>query len=104
MIPCKLDLTSNPFSNTTILTYEIKLPPSGKKIGFDLLDDEYFTIPYVTDTIPNSLAGHQLSTQDKQNVWIIAINGDELIPAQGALDELNLHQNPRGKSKVNISL
>ena len=53
LIPCKIDLTYNPFSNTKILTYEIKFPPSGKKIGFSLLDDEDFTIHYVTDTISN---------------------------------------------------
>ena len=40
--------------------YEIELPPLGKKVGFNLLDDEDFKIPYITDTIPNSPAGHQL--------------------------------------------
>ena len=51
LIPCELDLTSTPFSDTKNFTYEIELPPSGQKIGFNLLDDEDFTIPYVTDTI-----------------------------------------------------
>ena len=37
-------------------------------------------------------------------MWIIAINGEEPITAQGALDELNLNQTPRGKSKIKISL
>ena len=37
-------------------------------------------------------------------MWIVAINGEEPITAQGALDEINSHQTPRGKSKVNISL
>ena len=45
LIPCKLDPTSTPFSAATIITYDIELPPSGKKIGFNLLDDEDFTIP-----------------------------------------------------------
>ena len=58
-----------------ILTYEIYLPPSGNKIGFNLLHDEYFTIPYVTDTIPNSPVVHKLTTQAKRNLWIISING-----------------------------
>ena len=39
LIPCKLDLTSPPFSDTTIITYDIELPPSGKKVGFNILDD-----------------------------------------------------------------
>ena len=104
MIPCELDLKSTPFSSTKILTYEIELPPAGKKIGFNLLDNAYFTITYVTDTIPNSPAGHQLPTQDKLNVWIIDINREEPITSQGALDELNFHQTLRGKSKVNISI
>ena len=89
MIPCEPYFTSTPFSNTTILTYEIWLPSSGKKIGFNLLDDEDFTILYVTDTIPNSPAGRQLPTQVKHDVWIIDINVKEPITDQGALDELN---------------
>ena len=32
------------------------------------------------------------------------INGEEPITSQGAIDELNRNQNPRGKSKVNTSL
>ena len=45
MIPCKLDPTSTPFSAAAIITYDIELPPSGNKIGFNLLYDEDFTIP-----------------------------------------------------------
>ena len=48
-----LDLKSTPFRDTTIITYEIELPSSGKKVGFHLPDDEDFKIPYITDTIPN---------------------------------------------------
>ena len=74
LIPCEIDLTSTPFSDETIITYEIELPPCGKKVGFNLLNDEDFTIPYITDTTPNSPAGHQLPSQAKRNVWIVAIN------------------------------
>ena len=62
LIPYKLDITSTPFSNTKIVTYEIELPPAGKKIGFNLLDDEYFTVPYFVGTIQNSPTVHQLTT------------------------------------------
>ena len=55
-----IDLTSTQFYDTKNLSYEIELPPYGKKVGYHLLDDEYFTIPNVIDTIPNSPAGHQL--------------------------------------------
>ena len=37
-------------------------------------------------------------------MWIVAINGGEPITAQGVLDELNRHQNPRGKSNIKIIL
>ena len=37
-------------------------------------------------------------------MWIVATNGEEPITAQGVLDELNLHQTLRGKSKIKISL
>ena len=103
MIPCEFDITSTPFCDTTILTYDIYLPPTGKDIGFNLLDDEDFTIPYVTDTIKSSPAGHQLKTQDKKKMLIFSINGEEPITAIDALDELNFHKTPRGKSKVSIS-
>ena len=76
------------------------MPPFGKKVVFNLLDDEDFTIPYITDTIPNSSAGHQLPAQAKRNLWIITINGKEPITDQCARDELNCHQTLRGKSKV----
>ena len=60
-----------------------------------LVDDEDFTIPYITDTIPNPPAGHELPTQAKRNVCIISINGKDPITAQGALDETNHHKTPR---------
>ena len=98
------DLKSTTFSGEKIITYDIELPPSGKKISFNLLDDEDFTIPYITDTIPNSLAGHQLTSQAKRNVWIVSINVEEPITDQVVLDELNFYQTPRGKSNIKISL
>ena len=104
MIPCDLDLKSTPFSDTTIITHKIDFPPSGKKVVFNLLDGEEFTIPYINDTIQNSLDGDQLPSQSKRNLWIIARNCKETITAQGVLDELNCHKSPRGKSKINISL
>ena len=48
----------------------------------------------MTDTIPNFPDGHQLLSQAKRNVWIIAINGEEPITDQGVLDELNINQTP----------
>ena len=82
---------------------KIDLPPSGSKIGFNLLDNEYFTIPYITDTIPNSTAGHQLLSQAKTKVWIVAINGEDTIKAQGVLDKLNHHQTTQSKHKIKIT-
>ena len=87
LIPCKLDLTSTPFRDETMITYDIELPPCGKKVGFNLLDDEDFTIPYITDTTPKFPAGHQLPSQAKRNVWIVAINGEEPITDQGVLGD-----------------
>ena len=86
MIPCELDITSTPFGHTTILTYEIELSHSVKKLGFNLMDGEYFTIPYVIDTTSDSPAGHKLPTQAKKHVWIIDINVEEPITTQGTLD------------------
>ena len=71
---------------------------------FNLLDYEDFIIHYVNDTIPNLPAGYLPSTQDKRNVCIIAIIGENPTTVQSVLDELNCFQTPHGKSKVKISL
>ena len=104
LISCELDLTSTPFHDKTMITYEIELPPSGRKVGFNVLDDEDFKSPSITDTTPNSPSIRHLTAQDKRNVLIIAINGLEPITAQGALDELKHHKNPRGKPKDKIRI
>ena len=63
------------------------------------MDDEDFTIPYITDTIPSSPDSHQLPSQAKRNVLIVTINGEEPITSQGVLDELNRYQTPREKTQ-----
>ena len=68
------------------------------------MDDEDFTIPYVIDTIPNSPTVHQLPKQANKNIFIIAINEEDRITAQGAPDELNYNQTQHGKYEVKISL
>ena len=35
-------------------------------------------------------------------MWIISNNVEETITSQGELDEINFHQNTRGKSKAKI--
>ena len=57
------------------LLHMIDLPPDGKKIGFNLVDGDYFTIPYIIDVIPNSPDGHQLPTQAQKHFWFVIING-----------------------------
>ena len=54
LIPCELDIKSTVFLDTKIITYENQLPLSGRKVGFDLLNDKDFTIQYITDTIKKS--------------------------------------------------
>ena len=104
LIPCELDLKYNLCFDRTIITYEIQLSPSEKKVGFYLLDDKYFTFPYINYSIPNPPSGHQLPLEAKQNVWIIHIHGENPNKTQYALDEINQHQTPHRKSKVKISL
>ena len=80
---CELDFTSTPFCDTTTLTCEIDLPPSGKKIGFNLLDDKKFTFSYILDIIPNSPSGNKLPTQAKKNIWTISINVEGPVTSKG---------------------
>ena len=79
MVPCQLDLTPIPFLDASIITYVIELPPYRKQNGFNLLDVKYFTISYITDTIPNSSYLNKIQTQAKKNVWIIDTNDEETI-------------------------
>ena len=44
LIPFELNLTSTPFSNTTVLTYYIDLPSAGKNVGFNSLNYEDFKL------------------------------------------------------------
>ena len=44
LIPCNIDLKCTSFCDTKIPTYEIDLPSSGERVGFNLLHDECFTI------------------------------------------------------------
>ena len=45
LFPCELDITSTPFFDAINITYEIEVTQFGKRIGFNLLYDENFTIP-----------------------------------------------------------
>ena len=62
MIPCEFDLTSISFHDQINPTRKINLPPVGKRIGFNLLDDKYFTTTYVIGTIINSPANPKIMT------------------------------------------
>ena len=84
MIQCEPDIISNPFSDITVITYEIELFTAGKKIGFNLLDNKDFTILYVSDTIPNSPAGYQLPTQAKTMCG-------SLLSMENSLSQLKAH-------------
>ena len=39
LVPCELDLSSISLGNAKIITYELWFPPTGKKIGFNFMDD-----------------------------------------------------------------
>ena len=93
MLPFELDLKYNTFSDEKKIKYKTELPPYGNKTGFNLFDDDKFTITYIIDTIPNSPAGHQLTTQSKENVRIMAINIEYPIKERGEVDEVQNYQN-----------
>ena len=82
----------------------MELPPNGKNIGFNLLDDEDLTIPYVVDTILYLPAFYQLTTHANKNMWFMDINSEEPMISQGAIDELQRHHNQRVKFKFKASL
>ena len=73
-----------PFLDETIITHKIELPPPVEEIGFNFMDDNEFTIPYIIDIFTNLLTSRQLLTHDKKNVLAVAVNGEEPIPEKGA--------------------
>ena len=87
LVPCEICLTHTPFSDAKMITYEIELTTFGNKIGFNLLDKEDFTIPFIIDEIKNSPDSHQLVTQANNNMWIISKNGEEPIKEKGSLEK-----------------
>ena len=52
------------------------------------MDEDEFNIPYIIDNIPNSQPGHQITTQAKNKLWIIDINGEYPKTAKGSLGKL----------------
>ena len=102
LIPCELDIISTPFCGTKILTYEVELPPDGNKFGINLLDDEDFTIPYVTDIIQDSPAGHPLPTQALKMCGSLILMEKSLSQLKLILTNsiaIKLHvENPRSRS------
>ena len=75
MVRCELDLTSIFFLGT-FNAYEIDLPPSVKKIGFSLLDDEDFTISYNIIKNPNSSTSHKLQHNLRRICGSLLLMGD----------------------------
>ena len=104
LIPYKIDIYYTPFGYIIMISYEIELPPEGKKICLNFMDDNEFTTPYIIETINNLTTYHQFPTQDNKNVWIISINREDPITTKGETDKLEQHQAQSRNSKVNISL
>ena len=73
---CEINRTSTPVSYATFIIYELELTPSENKIGFNMLDGNEFTTPYILDTVTNSPSVCKLPTQAKNNVLIVSINGE----------------------------
>ena len=79
MITYEIDVTSTTFSDTTILTYKIELPPSENEIALNLLHDGGLIIPYVIYSIPNLPASYQLPTQVKKNCGSL-LSMEKILP------------------------
>ena len=99
MIPREPDISSVTFGNAIIITYKIELPSIGAKIFLKLMDDDECTIPYIIDTFFNSPEGNQLTTQAKENVWIVAINREDTITTKGVLDKRQHYHTQREITK-----
>ena len=74
----KLNLTLPHFIMPPLLHMKLSYLLLGEK-GFNLLDDDGFTITYILDMIKNSPGSCQLTTESNNNVSIITINGEETI-------------------------
>ena len=81
----KLNLTLPHLIMPPLLHMKLSYLLLGKK-GFNLLDDDGFTITYIIDTVTNSPGSFQLKTEYNKNVSIITINGEETITEKRALN------------------
>ena len=67
MDPCELEISDTPFSDATIVKYDLELPPLENNIGLKLIYDD-FTIPYILGTIPSSPESHKITYKANNNV------------------------------------
>ena len=90
--------------DSTVLAYDIDLSTPGSKVGFNLMDYDEFIITNIIDTIANYPPGHQILTQAKKIVCIIAINGDKTVITKGLIDEIQRYHTQHSNKKLNIRL
>ena len=73
LVTYELSLSNATFADAKIVKYELALKPLGNKVGLNLMDDEYFIIPYIYNTIPNLPEKIRIAYQKNQNVCIVEI-------------------------------
>ena len=95
----KLDLLPTPFATHPIHTYEITIPHHATHAGLEILDDEYFNIPYLSKTVRDTPAFETIPAIHRRNMFIVSVNQQEPITAARAIE---LIKPPRLRSQNTI--
>ena len=100
-----VDLILQPLHSVIQKFSHIKLSYIPLEIKLVLIYWMMKTLQYLISLIQSQIHQPFINSQHrKKNVWIIDINGEEPIIAQGVVDEINCYQTTCVKSKAKISL
>ena len=71
LITFKIDLSKTPFTESTIVQYQLGITTQGNKISLSLIDNDYFNIPYIVYMVPKYPAGYKLPYQANNKIQIM---------------------------------
>jgi hypothetical protein len=80
-----LPMKTSPFDDDEIKSVTITIPPTTKTLGFHLLDDHIYNLPYILECTKGSFAWDALPPKYRRHAFIININNEGPITAEFAI-------------------
>ena len=99
-----LETRDSPFHPSALQEYEVTLPPRGQSIGLSIVTDEDFLIPILMRIDPAKAIYKEIPTcHNFCRSWIVHIQNEQPLTAQGALDILQSLQLVGSTRKIKIT-